>query len=474
VVLDHAHNDMGRNSGIIAPDATSAISSVTFGATTAITVADGTLFTVGDGVAVETVGSAKFAYAAARVNSVAGNVVTIDYESASASGTVTSGSMYKYDRDTILGSFQFLFYYIRGVAVYNGRILPKIILATPPSEYTDDQYTANVFSVSKLLRELSDEWGYSLFDIMEAYNIDEVSHIEYFPDGVHPSTLITRQAIANHWTTWMEGGAILRINEQNFMIDIGKQFADGELGVYDVSVGGFLPVSVLRSAWASVLNENWSTLSFVTNLWTTAGISTTIVAAPWDAGAKSAKIVSTTGTPTGYIYSAQVFDTSYSLDVEVLLPTLAGTVNGYFNLVQLDTVSLYIAVRVVVTAGVYSVEVHYFDISGAGGYKVKALTGSLPINTRFNLTVTGKRESKGEGYTKILIDGGLLGEAIVRDDSAQSNITSILLGTTSSTLGVDYTIYLGDIVAYKASTTPPVSGTGSTITCVNGLITAIS
>lgn len=216
VVLDHNHNDRAVDDGAHA-DALTTISSVTFGATTDVVVADASGISVGDAVGLTSTGVDEFAYAAARVESIASNTLTLGYDTSALAGTVTGGNVYLLDRTTAFGAWEFLIYYIYGQAVLNGYDLPTIILSSAPSMFTNNTLDANILNNSRILRAISDEWSLPFFDVAREYAVDEDDHSIYFSDNVHPATTGERQAIANLWVAWMEGGAPRRHNPGDFI-----------------------------------------------------------------------------------------------------------------------------------------------------------------------------------------------------------------------------------------------------------------
>lgn len=206
VILDHAHNDVTRLAGVLNPTAISIVS-ITKGATTSITLSAGGSTPAGSAVILNVVGIAKLHQAAARVISAVGATITLNINSSGYAGSFVSGSVTPCDRSTIYGSFQFLVNYIHNAAAVNARPVPKIVLASPPSAYSGGTLTPSIRWISALVRTVADKLGCSFFDILTSYAVTEIDQPTWFPDLTHPTTVSTRQAIANHWIQWGMGGA---------------------------------------------------------------------------------------------------------------------------------------------------------------------------------------------------------------------------------------------------------------------------
>ena len=220
VILDHNHNDKNREIGTLTPESLT-ITGVTKGTTTVIAVSSAGTLAVQDAIALEIVGIDKLNYCAAIVTALSGTDVTINVNSSAYAGTFTSGTMKKLDRSTITGSAEFLIYYIRNMSeIYNSGVT-KIIMAGAPSEYTNDVFDATINSTSVTLKALADKWGISFFDVAHHYRVAAADQVAYFPDDVHPSTLETRQALANLWMAWASGGHIVPATAKSLGVEVG-------------------------------------------------------------------------------------------------------------------------------------------------------------------------------------------------------------------------------------------------------------
>lgn len=285
VIIDHNHNNRFAELGTLTPPEY-AITGVTKGTDTVLTLADATGVEVGDAVALRVTGIDKLDYHAGRVQAVSGDQITLNVDSSGYSGTFVSGTAAKLDRATIAGATQFLYYYTLWAAVSQGHAAPEVILCGAPSRYTHNELTPSIVDVNENLRLFAEHWDLAYFDPEAAMRITAEEHLTFFPDTVHPTTLEARRAIAAYWVEWMLGGATPISNERDYIARGGLEpYTDQREALYSRFTGGFSTPQFIVTGSAPVLDEDFSgDLSAYT---LTGAVPPAIVDAPWGGGEKA-------------------------------------------------------------------------------------------------------------------------------------------------------------------------------------------
>jgi hypothetical protein len=479
VFLDHNHNDRRAPWG--APSTvSSSISSATFGATTAITVANGSLFAAGDGVGLTSTGVARFAFAAGRVQSVVGNVVTIAYNTTALTGSVTGGVLYKLDRSTIHGAWDFLIYFIKGQAAFYGYTQPQIILCSAPSEWTNNTLNNDIWANGEAIKRVADFWSLPFFDVSTEYRVTEKDHTTYFSDNVHPATRPERQALANLWVAWAEGGYPKRLNETDYLPASGSPFADQTIAVYSAVRGAFVAPTQIAGAYSTVLSEDFSG---GLGAYTSVGASPapTVTTAPWDAGDDALYAVVSSTQSECYVHRNLSMTKANRLSFDFWLPEVVGLTTGapkVITLIRTRSTNQHMLLRVVIRAERTTLQVVYFAEPAAVFTQPPGATISLSADTKYRVSleyVTDDGNSTG-GF-RVLLDGVEIIPPTATVDSAHGAATRVDVGLIGSSLADDFEIYIGNLLVESRAVATPFSGTVSSpasVTVVNGIVTAVS
>jgi hypothetical protein len=321
VMLDHNHNDVGRAFGILNPTTTS-ITAITQGATTTFT-ASGHGLAVGDAVIFRITGVPFLDYAAGRVQSVAGTSFVLNINSSAYTGTFTSGTVAKVDRVTLCGAWNFLISYIKNAAIIYGNADCTITLSGAPNEYSagfPKPYA--IYSNAEQIKKIAEKWGLSFFDIGFYYDIKPQDEPIYFPDGVHPTTLAARQALANQWITWAQGGASAKTNSADFLLaGVNKTYTNQREALYSKYLNGFGTPTFIVSNSTNLITDTFPNLAG----WTTAGTTPTVIAAPWGTG-NAVNFNVTSGTAT--IAKNVTFTNGTSVEFDLYVPVTVGLTTG--------------------------------------------------------------------------------------------------------------------------------------------------
>ncbi|MGL6208406.1 MAG: hypothetical protein ACRC14_01085, partial [Paracoccaceae bacterium] len=282
VVLDHNFNDKRGLAGV-AVHPSSAITSVTKGVQTVFGVAT-QRWAVGDPIMVRVTGIPKLDYLARRVQAVTANTVTVNWDSTSFVGTLTAGTAYRPDRDTINGGWDFVIYTIRWAANLYERPQPLIILCNSPAEYLNGQFEETVYSSGQIIAAVADKWDLPYFDVADAYEVDQGSFLTYFPDGTHPSDLATREVLAALWENWLAGGHFTTVNpDTNVDLSQAIQDASDQFAVgFDQFNGKHRALTSATPVGTNKLTENFTNTLAGYSIF--GAVPPVIVAAPWGVG----------------------------------------------------------------------------------------------------------------------------------------------------------------------------------------------
>jgi hypothetical protein len=274
VVFDHNHNEP-TDLGDLSP-ASRTVTAVTLGNPTLVTLSDVSGLEAGGALALQLQGIPKLAYAAGRIQSIAGNVVTLNVPTTGYSGALTSGLAFALDRDTLYGGFEFCLHYIYWAALNANRKRPIIILSSAPSEFTGGSYEPRIYTIARGIQAVANKWGLSMFDVGDAMKITEATNEVFLPDTVHPTTRGTREVFADFWAEWLKGGAVPTLTENDYVArGIGDYRNQREIA-YSVWYGGSTTLDFVVLDGANIITENFNPIS---GSWVTSG-SASVITAP--------------------------------------------------------------------------------------------------------------------------------------------------------------------------------------------------
>lgn len=485
VVLDHAHNDRTGAEGTLTPESL-AITAIATGATTQVTLSALGTIAVGDAVALEVTGISFLHHAAARVQSIAGSVITLNIDSSAYVGTFTAGTCYKLDRNTISGAWEFLLHYILNAGTRVG-VTPAIILAGAPSEFTNGVYDANVRRTERILKKVANKWNISLFNIARQLDDNLATHITYFTDNVHPMTTVTRQVLANHWVEWLRGGAQLAHSATAFLPRGGTSaFVNNRSAVYSDFAAGFSTPAFL--AGTKVLDTQDDFADGDTAGWTVAGAVPTVENAPWGVG-KAVKFTSD-GSASTTLTKALTLDKLVRAEFDLYLPQVSGltteSTTRQFNVATFNaaggTARYYIYLLVRKTS--VQLAARYLTASGGSLITVPINFPLLDANTKYSIAFEVARATATyPGGFIVTVNGTRVSDPVEVADSAwAADVGQFTFGISAPNTLLQAIAYLGNVTIYDA----PVSdystrydGTfttvdGKTITAVNGVVVSVT
>lgn len=479
IMLDHNHNDRIAQQGVLNPTKVN-ITGITIGATTTITSANHGLG-VGDAVALEVTGISFLNYAAARVQSVTTDTFTLNIDSSAYTGSFTSGQFVKLDRATLFGSFNFTIYYIKNCIIRFGNSDCNIVLSGAPNEYTAGRTKPyEVYSNAESIKQLASKWSLSFFDVGYLYDIKPHDKNVYFPDGYHPSTLPTRQALANHWVTWAQGGEPKTVDETDFLpTGSVKTFTDQREAIYSKYLNGFGTPTFTVSGSTNLVTDSFASLAG----WTTAGTTPTAGAAPWGSGNSVNFDVATATTST--IAKNVTFTNGTSVEFDVYVPVVTGLTTGLPKTIGILAQRIpvvgsvggsILGSQIVVRATGASIRGFVFNASGSINY-----FGSTAIAAATKYTIKFEAVQGTTTYTGaylMYINGTYVGGVFGLDFSTYLTLPqSIMLGIVSNNLGA-FEMDIGNLVVDSLTVndfTNRYTGTftsadSKTVTVVNGII----
>lgn len=489
VVLDHNHNDRRAEPGTLGGVESTTITGVTFGSSTVVAVSSAGTLAVGDAVALDGSSLGRLRHAAGRVSAVSGTNITVEIDTSTYSGSITSGTLYKYDRATLFGSFEFLCHFIRWCANDRGLETPQIVLCGAPSEYTNNTADEAIFSNARYIKQIADAWALPFFDIGHIYDVKLADHQSYFPDDIHPTTLETRQALTNHWVAWFSGGIPTPLAPSQYLQRAadGSALTDQRPAEYSSLLSAFWTPAYIREVDATALvNEDWSS-GF--GSWTTGGTGTApvISTAPWDAGASALDCdVSEQGYAqiTGFAAGHGGFE----LEFQLYLPTVTGlTTQATARTVTImdlrDAGSLHYSLAMLVKDSGVRLRLGVVEVAWPN---FLYLSGSTPLQAGVlhTIKIESVREESGQwkGAVRMLLDGEELFLPAVLSDDARSAPNQLRLGVTFTNVTDPADVYIGnvllngyDVYDFRNRFTGSwVNSAAQTVTVVNGIITDVS
>ena len=479
VMLDHNHNDRLRDFGILNPTTTN-ITAVTLGATTTFT-APGHSLDVGDAVILRITGVAFLDYVAARVQSVSGTSFVLNINSTAYTGTFTSGTVAKVDRNTICGAWNFLISFIKNTIIIYGNADCTISLSGAPNEYTAGRTKPyEVYSNAEQIKKVADKWGLSFFDIGFYYDIKPQDEPIYFPDGFHPTSLAARQSLTNQWTTWALGGAQKKSDETDFLpTGVDKTFTNQREALYTKYLDGFGTPSFIVSGSTNLITDAFASLAG----WTLAGTTPTVVAAPWGTGNSVNFDVASATTST--IARNLAFTNGTSFEFDIYLPVTVGLTTGLPKTINILNQRIPVVgvaggtiagAQIIVNASGASLRGFIFNATSSINY---AKSVAIEAATKYTVKIEAiQGTSTYNGAYLISLDNVFIGGVFDLDFSTYLTLPqSIMLGVISNNLGA-FEFDIGNLVVDSLTvndysqryTGTFTSADAKTVTVVNGII----
>lgn len=480
-ILDHNHNDRGNELGTLSPPSV-AISSITKGTDTTIVVASAGTFSVGDAIALRVTGITNLDYHAARVQGVSGTSITIGLDTSGYSGSFSSGTAYKLDRETVYGAFEFLIYYMKWAAALYGNAAMPIVLCSAPSAYTGDSYDSSILSNAKALRKVAAKWGLAFFDVQARLKMDALHHTVMFTDDVHPVPLAAREALRNIWVEFLTGGAARALNPDWFLPSgvSNPVYTSDREPVYDGFLQGFRTSSASPSSSATVLIDD--DFSGGIGAYTVTGPTPSVVAAPWNAAEWAVLFSHDGSTATRLSLDSLSFEGQWSLSFKLWLDEVSGQSaepSKLISIINVRSAAAYYSLQLVVSETSVQARVIYFAIPNDDQRIIQG-AATLSADTAHVFSVEARKQTATDpGGLIFKVDGVQLNEPIEVEDEGQNTPDRIYFGLFSSTTGQAFTAYFGDLLleTYEMlDTSERFTGTaltlgGKTLTFVGGKVT---
>lgn len=467
IVLDHNHNDRFNDIGTLTPPS-SAISSWSTSTetidgqvfqTVVFSVGDGSLWSVGDGAAAVVVGVSGLSNCYGRVTSVSGNDVEIAYDATGLSGSLTSGTLYNLDRNTIAGAWEFLFYAIKNAAErYSTAGSIIVVTANSYLHYTANaDFESGVASVGRRIEQVSDKWLVSYYDAATDMAISSKDRLIMAGDGTHPTTLLSRQVISAHWSNWMAGGKISPINENDFLPSSGSTLTENRSAALSPFTQAFETPEYTFGEFSNGIPSEFFTGTL--SSWTIAGTGAApvIETAPWDAAQYALKANANAANQNSYIYQTFTGKDGFDLEFDLYAPVVENpSISGVRTVICTNlNVSVnggnqsYFRVSMVVTATSSRLRFTYSKVPNGSGDDLVNLSPdyTLEAGKRHNIRVVSqKAQSASEaGRISVYVDEALHIKDIEMDNFGNDVISRIEIGTIFQNLGVSTDYYFGNI-----------------------------
>jgi hypothetical protein len=458
VVVDHGHNDRGKEWGESDHDEYT-ITAISTGATTQITLSDASsLVENRDGVVVlfdddDDPDIPFLHHAAAMITDVTGNVVTLNIDSSAYSGSFIAGKLLKYDRATVFGGWGFIIHYIRNCSIVYGDGNVKIVLSPPPSEFTTDRNDNHVYNIGRAIRLLSLAYDVNYFDILYEMGVTGPDQLTFFPDTIHPTVLGSRKAIAYYWIRWFQGGAAKVFGNLDFLPTGDPDFVDGSLAYYSRFTGGWGSAKVVTGDATAVLSDDFSDGNTVG--WTLIGNAPVIAAAPWDALEFALLFTADGGTATSTLHRSvtlgrgRVVEFDFSLPAVVGLTTPSSPTPSSVVLFQLRSGGAYYNLKATIGAASVSLALQYFETANTTLHSLSpAPSMLLAADTKYHVKVEMYQGSDADnpGHLLFYINDALVGGPYSLDDFGQGAIQRFDFGPGALNTGTTFTIHMGNIV----------------------------
>jgi hypothetical protein len=396
-------------------------------------------------------------YAAARVQAVAGNVITLNINSSAYAGTFSSGTLIKLDRSTIYGGWEFLIYYAKNCAAVfgTGAASLRIVLCTAPSEYTGGNYSKEIFSIGTYIKKIAAKWGAAVFDGTFEYGVTLQDQPIYFDDLIHPLTLPQRQAYANHIVRFCQGGAVRVPDPDQFLPSGSQTYTDGGIATYSEFAQGFGtftrffgdPVEKLRQDFTSGLTG-----------WTVTGPAPTIAASPWSPSDQAALFTASVATPSAYISHSLILGKGREIHCTFSLPSIsnlcdvAAPVPASVTLISLrSSGSYYLFNFAIRNPATVQTRAQYFETPNVTLDTLAPTPGTMiAAATRYDVIIKCYQGLSVDepGRFLIYINGALVGGPYELNDFGQTAIAELRVGAIGSNTGKNFQVHVGNIIAY--------------------------
>lgn len=404
VVLDHNHNDRRSSFGELDPTPV-VIIGITLGLETSITLSDVSGFSVGSAVVLDISGVPQLQNCAAVIVRVSGNDVVLAVDSSAYSGFFSSGSLVMLDRATIYGAWAFLINYILWCANELGQTAPAIILASAPSEFTNNTRDNSIFSNSRALESVSSKFNAPFFDVSQSLKIGESDHSLYFEDVVHAITPSSRSVIARHWIKWALGGVATGLSRNQGLASVqGVRFNDGMAPVFSEVLGGFHSPLMSAGAYSQVLTESFSQ-GF--SAWSVSGATPVI---------NAGRLEFDSSAGTTFVSKSVSFDRVVDLSLNVNIQSVSGLIDQ--GVLGITLINLHdsdpggtgssIIVQMVVRAGGVELRAKYFGVPVDSGFASVPVIKSIGLQSGVDHSVRlyfHHQTAGSDGFLVLYVDG---------------------------------------------------------------------
>jgi hypothetical protein len=486
-VLDHNHNDRGRPAGTLTPDSR-AIGSVTLGSSTIFVLVSNGLFAIGDAIGVRIQGIGSLDYHCARVQAVSGNNVSISLDSSAYSGSFVSGTAYKLDRASIFGAWQFTTWYYRWCANVYGSGEIYIILCSSPSEYTGGPLDYGIVSVNELIYQFSQYHSLSFFDLTAAMEIDGLFNTAFLQDTTHPLTTVQRQAIANYWAAWLQGGTPRTVAPDEYLRSGANiDYADQRFAIFSRFEGGFTTASVIAGEYDSetdLLGPDYFAGGTLGTWATAIGMTTpTVVVAPWDAGINAALFHCEAGALRSGIQKSVTPGDGRVVEFDFYAPVVSGLLTERTDITICDMRSggAYLSMGLVIDPDQLTLFSQYFEVANIGPLHrpsprpINVIEAGRKYTLRFESVAAISADLPGSLI--IYLDGVKVGGPYKILDFAQTPVAQVRFGILSNNFNIDFDFDLymsglrvGELQLYDVSS--PFTGNAFGLPFAGGLALA--
>jgi hypothetical protein len=479
VILDHARNDHARPVGTLGGERIT-ILNITKGATTQVQLQSLGTIVVGSAIALEVNGIPFLDDAIGRVQSIVSTTITLNWDSSGYSGSFVSGTAVKFDRSTIFGAFEFVIRGIRNCAtIYcGGKNNVKIITAAAPTVFISSTYTRTLDRVNRCVKVIADAYGLAFFNVRAEYSVNSFDHFTYFPDGVHPTTPETLQAMANHWISWLSGGRqVIPTLKASIPWGLDKTLTDQSLIRQSRFLGGAGTPKYDIGDLTTRLQSDFAG-SGLTG-WTTITNAPTVEVAPWDAGQTALLFTAPASTSphTSQISKTVSLVKGRSVTVPIYFPAVSGLTDSEFatgvTILELRSTGAYLLLGVIVRATTIHLRPSYFKTANATLVNgIEYPTALLPA-TKYDLTFE-EYQAPGSDLGKLIVflNGVLISGPLDTDDSGQGDVASVRIGAALSNTGKDFSVYFGEITVSDFAITDisaPYTGAGPPTKFIRGI-----
>lgn len=472
-LLGHHHNDRYIAPGTLSPESI-AITAITKGVTTQITLASIGTVVVGNGIAIEVIGIPFLNHAAHRVQSVAGNIITINVDSSGYSGAFVSGTLRKLDRYTIFGGWEFIIHRIYCAAIRAGRTIPVpgqpplasdhfIILMGAPNEFTGGSYSPEVHSIYDYLQQVAAKWNLSIYDPAYEYDIKFHDLYNYFDDGTHANTVAERRPLGNMLAKYLSGGVTkFPVASDSLPAGIVKTYDDQQPAIYNRFFNGFGTPHVRTPPAVVTFSENFAggigTLTQVN-----AVIPATFVAAPWGGGASAARFLvpaAAVAPKTSALQKAIVLGAGQRVRWDAYFPVVSGLTSAVnpasVTLMEVRSTGAYLFIIGIIHPTKLNFNFEYFHTANTTLTIEPATDFEAIAGFKHAFEIEHYKETATDlGKLRFLIDGKLLG-VYDTSDIGQTAIANVRIGAEAVNSLHDFEVYMSNLEIAEFTPGPPL------------------